>query len=103
MISSDPPPNSSAPSSLGLRSVVHADQPATAPSVAKARRAHRTAAQCLKESREKLGWTIGRAATNYGVTAASWSAWEKGSKADGDAVAWILDIARDFVASKGAA
>lgn len=95
MVRSSHSPAVAGPCSGALR-IAHGEQGASGPGLVKGRKVHRTAAQCLRESREQLGWTIGRAATNYGVTAATWSAWESGSRSDGDAVAWILDLARDF-------
>lgn len=77
----------SAPQSLALR---HAHKRVTGPGVAKARERHLTAAQCLRATRKALGWTIGRAATDYGVTAETWSNWEHGrSRIDADALLWL--------------
>lgn len=92
--SSDSPAVSAVPS--GALHVAHASQHAHALGPVKVREKRRTAAQCLRDARVKLGWTIGRAATNFGVTARVWSGWERGVRADADALAWIEGVARDF-------
>lgn len=78
-------------SSRPVLRVVHANQGGDGPGLAKTGMNPRTAAQCLREARLALGWTIGRAATNYGVTAETWANWEHGrSRVDGDALLWIV-------------
>lgn len=87
--SSSPPTLFRQPRSLALRDC-HTHKHVTGPGIAKARDRRRTAAQCLRDMREALGWTIGRAATSYGVTSRTWSSWEHGrSTIDADALLWL--------------
>lgn len=74
---------------------VHTHNSDRGPGIAKARNHRATSAQCLRQARERLGWTIGRAATIYGCTPRTWSSWEHGrTMAEGDAVMWIMSELR---------
>jgi DNA-binding transcriptional regulator YiaG len=89
--------SASAHPSAAPRVVAHASQSGSHPGIAKGRKQYLTGAQRMKVARESLGWTIGRAATIYGVHPKTWSKQEAGKrKLDGEALAWIEGVAKDF-------
>jgi predicted transcriptional regulator len=76
--------------SVDLR-LVHDSQGATERLIGKIVMDRLTPAQALRMCRQQCKWTIGRAATNFGVTSNTWSNYELGRvTVPADALLWIV-------------
>lgn len=71
-------PRSVSRSGVFVIAVPHDSQCVPGPGIAQRGKTQDTPAQALRMFRVRLGWTIGRAAVEYGVRADTWSAWERG-------------------------